>query len=141
MPMPSPATVAANWQRGMANSSEKLKQGIQAVTQSPTAKAAQRIDAMVAGVQRAAASGKTAAALNAVSTEDWKKAMLEKGVPRVAAGASAAQPKFQAFMSRFLPHLQSGLAQLESMPRGDLETNINRANAMMRHNAQFRNNP
>lgn len=140
MPMPTPSQVAQNWQRGMSNSSEKLKQGIQNVTQSPTAKAAQRIDAMVAGVQRAAASGKTAAALNAVSTEDWKKAMLEKGVPRVAAGAAAATPKFQAFMVKFLPWLQNGLSQLESMPRGDLEQNINRANSMMRHNAQFKNN-
>lgn len=137
--MPSAATVAQNWQRGMANSSEKLKQGIQNVTQSPTAKAANRIDAMVAGVQRAAASGKTQAALNAVTLEDWKKAMLDKGVGRVAAGAAASVPKFQAFMQKFLPHLQSGLAQLDSMPRGDLEANINRANAMMRHNAQFRN--
>lgn len=140
MPMPSPAQVAQNWQRGMSNSAEKLKQGVQNVTQSPTAKAAMRIDAMVAGVQRAAASGKTAAALNAVSTEDWKKAMLEKGVPRVAAGASAAVPKFQQFMTKFLPWLQSGMSQLESMPRGDLEQNIARANTMMRHNAQFKNN-
>lgn len=140
MPMPSPTTVAANWQRGMANSSEKLKQGIQAVTVSPTSKAALRIDAMVAGVQRAANSGKTQAALNAVTLEDWKKSMLDKGVGRVAAGASAAQPKFAAFMQRFLPHLQQGLNQLDSMPRGDLEQNIARADAMMRHNATFRNN-
>lgn len=138
MAMPSPAQVAQNWSSGMGASTEKMKQGITAVTESPTAKAARRIDAQVAGVQRAAASGKTQAALERVSLEDWKRAALEKGVGRVAGGAMAAKQKFQDFMSQFLPHVEQGKRLLESTPRGDLETNINRAAIMMRHNATFR---
>lgn len=138
MALPSAQQVAINWRNGMSNSSEKLKAGINAVTESPTAKAANNIDRMVAGVQRAAQSGKTAAALKRVTLEDWKQAMLSKGVSRVAAGAQQAQPKVQAFMEEFLPHIAAGQAKIASMPRGDLEANLARANEMARHTASFR---
>lgn len=134
----SPQQVAKNWQNGMANSTEKLKAGVMAVTEAPTAKAAQAVDRQVAGVQRAAASGKTAAALNRVTLPEWQNAMINKGAARVAAGAAAAVGKMQAFMSEFLPYLQQGVQQLSAMPRGDLEQNIARANFMMRYNAGFR---
>ena len=69
---------------------------------------------------------------------DWKKNTIEKGQARIAPGATAAQPKFQRFMQEFLPHVEAGKRQLESMPRGDLEQNLQRAMAMARHNAAFR---
>lgn len=130
--------IATNWKNGMANSTEKLRAGIQAVTEAPTQKAARRSDAYLAGVQRAVADGRWQAGLNRVTLEQWKDQMLNKGVPRVAAGAAAAQTKVADFFTQFIPHLQSGLAKLASMPRGDLDTNIARATEMMRHNAQFR---
>lgn len=136
--MLSPAQIAANWASGMANSTEKMRNGINAVTEAPTAKAARAVDRMVAGVQRAAAEGKIQAGLEAVTLEDWKRAMLDKGLGRVASGAQGAKGSFQDFMNEFIPHLQAGQRELETMPRGDLEANIARANAMMRHNARFR---
>ena len=139
MAMPSPAVAAQNWSTGMQNATQKITQGVNAVTVAPTSLAAQAVDRMVAGIQRAAATGKIQAALQAVSLTDWKEAMLNKGVPRIAQGATAAKGKMQAFLTQFLPHIQAGLAQIDStMPRGELEQNINRAVAMMRHNASFR---
>lgn len=137
MPL-NPSQVANNWANGMAQAGEKIRQGIQAVTESPTHLAARSIDRMVAGIQRAAAEGKIQRGLEAVSLEDWKRAALEKGVGRVGAGATAAKPKMQVFFEEFLPHLERGQAALASMPRGDIEANIARANAMMRHNATFK---
>lgn len=138
MGMPSASQVADNWARGMANSGEKLKQGIMAVTVSPTAKAADAADRMLAGVQRAIQSGKTQAALRAVSLEAWKDAAINKGANRVAGGAAAAKPKFTNFMQQFLPHLAAGMAQLDSMPRGDIEQNLARARAIALHNHNFK---
>lgn len=138
MAMPSAQTVANNWKNGMAASGEKLRAGVNAVTESPMAKAAARSDAMLQGVQRAVASGKWQAGLQRVSLEQWKKDMLEKGAARVATGAAAATSKVQAFFQEFLPHVQAGLNSLEAMPRGGIEENIARAAAMMRHNATFR---
>lgn len=138
--MASAATVATRWANGMSGSADKIKQGVQGVTESPTAKAAQSLDRMLAGIQRAIQSGKMAAKLNAVTLAAWQQAMIDKGVLRVASGATAAKPKFQAFMQEFLPYLEQGRQQLASMPRGDLETNINRATTMMRWNANFKRN-
>jgi hypothetical protein len=140
MGMPTAASVAQRWASGMGSAGEKMKAGVQAVTEAPTARAARRQDAYLQGVQRAVSSGKYADALNRVTLQDWQQSMLNKGINRVAAGATEGKPKFQAFMTEFLPYIAQGLSQLEAMPRGDLETNINRMVTMVRHNAQFRRN-
>lgn len=132
------ADVASRWSRNLAGATDKIKQGVMAVQTSPTAKAAQAVQRQVDGVIRAMQSGKTAAALNAVSLGDWQNAMSTKGVARIASGAQAAQPKMQAFMTQFLPFLQTGVQQLQSMPRGDLEQNIARATQMMRYTSGFK---
>jgi hypothetical protein len=87
---------------------------------------------------RAVQSGKYAESLNRVTLQDWQAAMINKGIPRVAAGAAEGKGKFQTFMTQFLPWIQQGQQSLESMPRGDLETNIQRMVTMVRHNANFR---
>jgi hypothetical protein len=138
MPMPNPQQAAEKWSRNLGSASQTIQEGVQAVSVSPTQKAAERVNAYVQGVQRAVADGKFQAGLRRVSLEDWKRSMIQKGVPRIASGASAAIPKFADFMSEFLPHVEAGLRQLESMPRGDLPTNIQRAVAMMEHNSRFR---
>jgi predicted transcriptional regulator len=122
----------------MANSTEKMKAGINAVTVAPTQRAAARLDAYMAGVQRAVQSGKMADALNRVTLQDWQRAAIDKGINRVAGGAAAAKPKFQSFMNEFLPFLENARRELESMPRGGLEENIQRAVTMMRKIATFR---
>jgi len=135
MPMPTAQQAAANWARGMSNATEKIRAGVQAVTESPTEKAAARADAYAQGVQRAVSEGKFQAGLRAVSTEAWKAATLNKGVTRIAGGATEAQPKFAQFMSNFLPHVQQGVQNLP--PRGTTEQNIQRAVEMMRWNSKF----
>ena len=135
MTMATPAQVAANWKNGMANSTDKLKQGINNVTEAPTQKAAARADAYLAGVQRAVTDRKWQAGLERVTLQDWKTAMLNKGVNRVATGAANAEGKFAEFMTQFLPFLAAGVSQLP--PRGTIDQNIDRATRMMRYNAGF----
>ena len=64
--------------------------------------------------------------------------MVNVGIPRIAQGAQAKQGKMQSFMTDFLPYLQQGVSRVEGMPSVTLEDNINRAVAMIRHNAQFK---
>jgi hypothetical protein len=128
--------IADKWATGVSQSTEALKAGINAVTESPMEKAASAVDRQVAGVIAAAQSGKTAARLRSVSMEQWKQAMLTKGVSRVAGGAAAAKPKFAQFMSEFMPFIRNIVSGLP--PRGDLETNIQRATAVMRGASGFR---
>lgn len=132
----SPSQIADRWAAGLSAAGPKIQAGVQAVTVSPTAKAAQAVDRQVAGVQAAAASGKTAAALNAVSLPQWQQAFITKGLPRIASGATAAKPAFANFMTQFLPAVQSAVNSLP--PRGDLETNIARQNQLTRALANFK---
>lgn len=134
----NPSQVAQKWSNRLSQSGEAIRQGVQAVNESPTQKAAARADAYVAGIQRAVADGKYQRGLERVSLEDWRRAMLEKGVQRISTGASQAQPKMESFLQEFLPHVESGQRMLESMPRGSLEQNVQRMIAMVQHNAKFR---
>jgi hypothetical protein len=135
--MRSPADIARKWQRNLSGSVESIRSGVAAVDQSPTEKAAARSDQYLIGVQNAVDSGKYQAGLRSVSLEQWKQAMLDKGVPRIASGAAAGEPKMQAFLQEFLPYVEQGQRMLDNMPRGSLAENIARSTAMIEHLANF----
>lgn len=130
--------IAAKWRANLASSTQAIEDGVNGVVESPTAAAARSVNRMVEGVQRAAQEGRIQAGLLSVSKEDWQRAMREKGIPRIASGAAAAEGEMTSFMNEFLPHLDQLKSKLSSMPRGTLEQNIARANEAMRHNAKFR---
>ena len=134
----TPADIAKKWANNISSATDSIRQGVQAVTTAPTQLAANAQDRYVQGVQRAVSSGKWQAGLQRVSLQDWQNAMINKGIPRIGAGATQAVPKFTAFMQQFMPYVQQGVQQLASMPRGSLDQNIQRAVFMMNHNAQFR---
>jgi hypothetical protein len=131
----NPQMVAEKWARNLGGATESIKAGIASVTVSPTEKAANRADAYASGVQQAVSTGRFQRGLRRVSLTDWQRAITNKGIPRIAAGAAEAKPKMAQFLADFLPHVEAGVASLPA--RGDTETNINRAVAMMRHNAGF----
>ncbi len=139
MPMPTAAQVADNWARGMQGAGERIRQGVDAVTEAPTERAARSIGRMVEGIQRAAQDGTIERGLRRVTLEDWRTAMKDKGIGRIGTGATAAKPKFQQFMGDLLPFIESNKAQLDSqMPRGDLSQNIARMNEWVNKMAGFK---
>lgn len=83
-----------------------------------------------------AAQDKWASRVASVTLQDWQQAFVSKGIPRIASGAQAAQPKFQAFMSNLLPYIQRGVQSLPA--RGNLDQNIARLTAFVRHMANFK---
>lgn len=135
MPAQDPAAVSARWSQalGAAASSGRISDGIKAVTVPPGQAAARQKNAWVQNV--AAAASKWAANVAAVSLSDWQDAAVNKGVQRIASGATAAQPKFQAFMTQFLPFLNTAVSSLP--PRGSFEQNTQRALAMMTATHKF----
>jgi hypothetical protein len=133
-----PNSVARKWASNTAASTQAVEDGIQRLRESPTAAAARRKDAYVEGVRKAVAEGKWERGLQAVSLDQWQTAMRDKGIPRIGAGAQAAEGDFASFMGEFLPHLDQLDGVLRNMPRGTLEQNIARATAAIRHNAGFK---
>lgn len=130
--------VAAQWAAKMATSGDKFKAGVQAVTVNPAEQAIRQKDVMIANLVESVNNGKWEAGLRRTNLEGWRQSMLTKGARNMGPGAKDAQPDFEQFMVEFLPHIEQGKALLASMPRGDLQTNINRAVTMMQHNAKFR---
>lgn len=130
------ASAAKKWSQNLASATQAITDGVNAVQQSPTAAAAAQQNVMLNNLQQAVNSGKWAAGLNRVSTQDWKNSMVQKGIPRIASGAQAAQPKMQQFLGQLIPHVAGVVASLP--PRGTPEQNEQRALAMMRGMRQFK---
>jgi hypothetical protein len=138
MTMKNPADVAAKWSRNLSSATQSIQSGVNAVTTAPTQLAARQADAYLSGVQEAVASGKWANGLNRVTLQDWQSAMITKGIPRIGQGATSAKPKVEAFMGQLLPYIQTQQRQLQAIPRGSLETNIQRMVAFTRGMSQFK---
>lgn len=130
----TPDQAAQAWAQRLAGSTERIQQGVQSVTTSPGQAAARQKQAWAQNTQ--AAQDKWASRVSAVSTSDWQQATIEKGLPRIAAGAQAAQPKMAQFMGQVLPHIDSVKGSLPA--RGNLDQNIARMTAFTRGMAQFR---
>lgn len=130
----TPDQIAARWAQNLAGSTQKIKDGINAVTVAPGQAAARQVDVWANNTM--SAKDKWKARVASVSLADWQAAAAGRGVDRIGSGAQAAIPKFQSFMTQFMPFVQAGRNNLP--PRGTLDQNINRAVAMMRHNATFK---
>ena len=132
------AAVSARWQRNLSGATEKIREGIQSVTVSPTETALARKDNYLQGVQNAVANGTYEAGLRSVSLEDWKQAALTKGVARISAGAAAAQGKVQRFMDVWLPTQADLSRRIEQMPKGTIADSQARAAAAIQYNAALK---
>lgn len=130
--------IADKWVNNTSNATEAYKNGINAVTESPMQKAANNVDGYVAGVQRAAQSGKYQRGLLRVDLPTWKNLAATKGANRLGTGVAAAKGKMQSFLGEFLPFLSGLQTQLSTMPRGSFEQNKARANAAMDYIHGFR---
>lgn len=132
----NPQAVAAKWVRGMQNSTESIRDGVNAVTQAPGVAAAAAVELWA---QRTlAAKQKYATRVAAVGLDEWKRKMLGVGLSRVSEGAAANEGKMAAFMSEFLPFQEQVTQTVRSMPKGSLEASIARMTAQVRGTAQFR---
>lgn len=124
--------------RRLKGALDDMRQGVQAVSVSPTAKAAAKGDKMIARLTASVQSGKWANRLNAVTLDQWKTSVINKGLPRVAAGIDAAAPKMIGVFDSLFQAENRILTNLEKMPDMTLEDSINRATTWMREMAKVK---
>jgi hypothetical protein len=137
MPIKSdPAAATQKWVTNLSNSTQAMTRGVQAVTTSPGQAAAAAADKWLMKVTQS--KDKFARRVGSVSLSDWQNSMTQYGIGRVAQGAQAKQGKMLSFQQEFLPYLAQGVAQVDRLPKTTLEDGINRAVAMIRHNANFK---
>lgn len=135
--MKDPTAAAQKWSRNLGAATDSIRAGVQAVQTAPGQVAATRRQLWVQNTQ--AAADKWARNVASVTLSDWQNSMTTKGIDRIAAGATAAEPKMGAFLGRLLPfqeNLKRGLPQ-----RGTLEQNLARMNAFVRGMSNFKNTP
>jgi hypothetical protein len=126
---------AAKWASRLSGAAQEITQGVQAVTEAPGMAAARSKALWLSQVT--ASADKWARRVSSVSLQSWQDAMINKGVPRIGQGAQAAIPKVESFLNDFLPYVDQGVQALKSLPKGGVEAGINRAAAMIRHNAAY----
>jgi hypothetical protein len=131
----TPAQLAKKWASNLGSATTNITAGVQGVTVAPGQAAARQKDVWLQKIQES--QDKWASAVAAVPLADWQNAMVQKGIPRIASGATAATGKFESFMGKLLPYEQNAIQSLEK--RGTLENNINRMVAFTRRMAQFKN--
>jgi hypothetical protein len=131
--LPNPSDAAAKWAQNLGAAGTAYTAGINAVTTAPGQQAAAAADRYVAGVQ--AALPKFKANTAAVTLQDWQAAAVNKGAPRLATGATAAQPKMANVLTQLFPYIEQVRGTLP--PRGDIEQNIARSAAFQRGMAKF----
>lgn len=129
-------TAAKNWEQRMQTASQSYVEGINAVVDSPMEKAAQAATKYAEGVNRAVSSGKYAAKLREVSTQDWKRAAVDKA-SRLATGATAAKTKVERFWNAFGPFQEQVTEKVRAMPTNTMQERIARAVAQMQGTHEF----
>lgn len=117
---------------------EDMRAGVARVTEAPGRKAAEKKQKWIARLSDPATQDKWARRVAAVTVDEWKDSMLNKGINRVAAGIDGAKAKVIAFADAMIPHQNTGLTELEKMPDLTLEDSVNRASFWIRHMAKFK---
>lgn len=123
----SPAEIASRWSSGMSGAGPKIQAGVEAVKTAPGAAAANNKAGYIAGVQ--ANVDKWASRVSSVPLAQWQQDFINKGLPRIATGATNAEPKFANFMNQFLPFLRTTVGSLPA--RGTFQQNVQRMVGMV----------
>lgn len=123
-----PQTLAQMWAQNLASAGSRMTAGAQAVTTSPGQAAAAQQAVWLANLQ--ASANLWAQKVSAVTTAEWQNAFINKGIPRVATGASQAQAKFATTLGKILQAEKSIVSSLPA--RGTLDQNIARSAAFAR---------
>lgn len=133
----TPEQLAEKWGRRLKGATEDIRQGIARVDVAPGRRAAEQADKWQQRLSLPETKRKWAARVAAVSLEDWKSAILNKGLIRIAAGVDGAMPKMEKFAAALISYQNSGLTELERMPDLTLEDSISRQTWWTRYMAKF----
>lgn len=104
------------YQRNAGAAAEAMKAGVAGVTESPTAKAADNTEKMLRNFQDSITSGRYANNARAVTADEWKTAMVTKGVPNMANGVRNLSPRAKRNITAQLEKANQVAAQIASMP-------------------------
>jgi len=119
----NPSAAAQSWATRLGGATQAYTDGVNGVTVAPGQLAAAAKPLWLNNT--AAAGDKFARNSAAVTKEAWQSAAINKGAPRLASGASAAQPKMEMAFAKLFPAIKAAVGSLPS--RGTIDQNIERS--------------
>ena len=125
--MKSAAQAAQNWQAASGRATTAFAEGVQGYTGDWAAATVAQQGAMVTNWQQAVASGLWSRGVQATGTGGWKAATQAKQT-NYTTGYSAGAPNYQAASNKIMGALGSIVPSLP--PRGDINANLQRSNAL-----------
>ena len=123
--------------RNLKASVPDITAGVARVTEAPGKKAAAKQAKMKANLVAAIDDGTWAARVSAVTLEDWKAKMTEKGIPNIARGIDLAAVKTEDFFSQLFAYQATLHTQIDKMADLTLEDSISRMTTWVRGMAKF----
>lgn len=133
--MPTPQQIARKWNSRLKASTTEIREGVEDVTENPADLAAAAADKWIDRVSNS--RDRYVLGLSRVTLDDWKRAMVDKGIQRIAQGADAAVSRVEAFQSDLMQFQQTIDRELAAMPDVTLEDGIARATHQMRRMSEF----
>ena len=127
----TPAEYAEKWSRRLKAAGQDIQQGVKRVTEAPGQSAARQAQTMLNNLTARVSDGTWARNVAAVTVDEWRNSVLNKGLQRIAAGVDQAAPGQQAMATQLLGAIDAAVAVVDRTPRGDLQTNIQRAVTFM----------
>ena len=134
----TPEEFADKHARRLKGAIQDMQTGIERVTTAPGQKAAAKAEKMITNLTKKVQDGTWAKRVGAVTLEDWKAKMINKGLGRVATGIDEARPKVVDFASQLLPAVDSARAKVMNMPDMTIEDSINRSATFIREMSKFK---
>jgi hypothetical protein len=132
MPKVTPDQFVNKWKTNLKSATSYIRDGVNAVTESPTAKAAAQQDKWFTNLQAAKDAGKWKDGLNNVSLDYWKQRMAGVGVNRISDGVNNADVVMNDFASKLLAHEASLQATVRAKPNKTIDDSVARAEAWIR---------
>lgn len=130
--------MAAKWSQNLQSATTSMRDGANAVTENPAQKAIDAKQKMVQNWNASVTDGSWEAGLGRVSLADWRKAYIEKGIPRIAQGAISGENKMAEYLTEAIPYIRQGQEAVRAMPNLTLQHSAARMVAMMNHMAAFK---
>jgi len=127
--VPSIERVKEKWERKATAATEDYRVGVESPRTDWKTATLNAVDTWVQGVQNAINNDLFRKGVEAVTTEDWKKAALELGVRRYADGVRASVDKYAKKMAKVLAILKEVTLPPRG-PRGDTK-NLDRVRVIM----------
>lgn len=125
------------WGRRLNAAGPDIQTGVQRVTTAPGQQAAQAAQLMLQNLTESVNNGTWAKQVSAVSLQDWQSAMINKALPRIAQGVTAAQKNKTGRITALLSAVDQAAQTANALPKGGIEQSIQRASTFMRTMSQL----